>query len=272
MIDRRPAAIAPCSTTEDVVAAVIAANQGGLALSIRGGGHNIAGTAVGDGAVMVDLTPMQHVQIDAAKRIARVGGGATWAVFDAEAQRYGLATPGGVVSSTGVAGLTLGGGFGWLSRQHGLSIDNLLAVQMVLADGRVISVNEDRHPDLFWAIRGSSGNFGIVTELTFRLHAVGLEVLFGPTFFALEDAEEVLNTYAANATDLPRASCVWANLMTAPPVPILPEDTHSTKVLTLMQFHTYIEAGLYDFSKSSARSCRTRSAERSSGDAMGLCC
>ncbi|MEM7686399.1 MAG: FAD-binding oxidoreductase, partial [Pseudomonadota bacterium] len=225
------------------------ARSAGLPVSIRGGGHNIAGSAVGDGTVMIDLSAMQSVVIDPGRRVARVGGGTTWAAFDAEAQRHGLATPGGVVSSTGVSGLTLGGGFGWLARQHGLSIDNLIALEIVLADGRIVSVSDDENPDLFWAVRGGSGNFGVVTELTFQLHQVGPQVLFGPTFFALEDARDVLTAYARHASDLPRAGCVWANLMTAPPAGVLPESVHGTKVLTLMQFHADLESGRDDLSR-----------------------
>ena len=242
MIDRRPAAIVPCRTANDVAQALAAAAQAGLAVTVRGGGHNIAGTAIADGALMIDLRPMDGVGIDPSARIARVGGGATWAQVDAATQAHGLAAPGGVVSSTGVAGLTLGGGFGWLARQHGLSIDNLLAVEMVLADGRIVTASPDEMPDLFWAIRGGGGNFGVATRFDFCLHPVGPEVLFGPTFFALDDAPQVLRAYAAHSQKLPREACVWANLMTAPPAPVLAEDVHGTKVLTLMQFYDGAEA------------------------------
>lgn len=235
MIDRRPAAIAMCRTVEDVQDCLKAAREGGLSVSIRGGGHNIAGTAVGEGALMVDLSGMSAIEIDAAARIAHVGGGATWAEFDAAAQVHGLAAPGGVVSSTGVAGLTLGGGFGWLARRFGLAVDNLISAELVLADGRAVTASSDAYPDLFWAIRGGGGNFGVVTRFTFHLHAVGPEVLFGPTFFALDDAPRVLNAYAERAETLPQEACVWANLMTAPPVPVLPEAVHGTKVLNLVQ-------------------------------------
>lgn len=237
MIDRQPAAIARCRTAEDVAAALAAATSAGLIVSVRGGGHNIGGSAVGEGALMIDLSPMRGIEIDAEARLAHVGGGVTWADLDAAAGAHGLAAPGGIVSSTGVAGLTLGGGFGWLARLHGLSIDNLVSAELVVADGGVLTVSNASHPDLFWAIRGGGGNFGVATRLTFRLHPVGPEVLFGPTFFALDDAPTVLRAYAANAPDLPRSACVWANLMTAPPAPVLPEEIHGTKVLTLMQFH-----------------------------------
>ena len=233
---RKPLAIAKCRSGDDVAAAVKSATTAGLAVSVRGGGHNIAGTALADGALTIDLTEMRDITIDAKNHLAHVGGGATWAELDAAAQEHGLATPGGVVSTTGVAGLTLGGGFGWLARLHGLAADNLISAKLVLADGRKVTASETQHADLFWAIRGGGGNFGVATQLTFRLHALAPQVLFGPTFFALEDAETVLNAYARHAPNLPRAGCVWANLMTAPPAPVLPKDRHGTKVLTLMQF------------------------------------
>jgi len=236
-IDRSPAVIVRAGDHDDIRHAVTTAAAFGLNVCIKGGGHNIAGSAVADGALMIDMSDLKQIEIDAEHLIARVGGGATWADFDAAAQAEGLAAPGGVVSSTGVAGLTLGGGFGWLARLHGLAVDNLLSAEIVLADGTVAVCSQSEHPDLFWALRGGGGNFGIVTEFTFRLHPVGPQVLFGPTFFALRDARRVLTAYAEHAPLLPRKACVWANLMTAPPVPVLPESVHGTKVLTLMQFH-----------------------------------
>ncbi|MEL7526254.1 MAG: FAD-binding oxidoreductase [Pseudomonadota bacterium] len=236
-IDRSPAVIVRAGKLDDVRHAVTSAAACSLNVCIKGGGHNIAGSAVADGALMIDMAALNQIEIDAEHLIARVGGGATWADFDAAAQAHGLAAPGGVVSSTGVAGLTLGGGFGWLARRHGLAVDNLLSAEIVLADGTVAVCSQSEHPDLFWALRGGGGNFGIVTEFTFRLHPVGPTVLFGPTFFSLKDARAVLSAYAERAPSLPRTACVWANLMTAPPVPVLPETVHGTKVLTLMQFH-----------------------------------
>ncbi|WP_434053922.1 MAG: FAD-binding oxidoreductase [Roseibium sp.] len=236
-IDRSPAVIVVAGDSDDVRNAVKTAAACGLDICVKGGGHNIAGSAVADGALMIDMSNLKQVEIDAEHCIARAGGGATWAELDAAAQARGLAVPGGVVSSTGVAGLTLGGGFGWLARLHGLAIDNLLSAEIVLADGTIAICSQTEHADLFWALRGGGGNFGVVTEFTFRLHPVGPDVCFGPTFFALEDAREVLSAYAQHAPSLPRKACVWANLMTAPPVPVLPESVHGTKVLTLMQFH-----------------------------------
>jgi FAD/FMN-containing dehydrogenase len=237
MIDRHPAVVVTCSSAEQVQNAVRLAADRGLAVSVRGGGHNIAGTAVADEAMMIDLSGLQNVDIDPGARLARVEGGATWAMVDAAAQHHSLAAAGGIVSETGVGGLTLGGGIGWLARQHGLSIDNLLSAEVVLADGRLVVASEDENPDLFWALRGGGGNFGIVTAFSFRLHDIGPNVCFGPTVFALEDAARVLMAYAEMAEDLPREACVWANLMTAPAAPFLPDVWHGRKVLTLMQFH-----------------------------------
>lgn len=237
MIDRRPAAIAQCLTEEDVQVALELATNAGVAVSVRGGGHNIGGTAVADGALMLDMSGMRGIKIDADNRIAHVEGGATWAELDKAAQAHGLAASGGVVSTTGIAGLTLGGGFGWLARQAGLAADNLLSVRLVLATGEIVTASVESHPDLFWAVKGGSGNFGVAVRFSFRLHPVGPSVLFGPTFFGLEDARTVLMAYADRAHELPRQTCVWANLMTAPPVPVLPEDMHGKPVLNLVQFH-----------------------------------
>ncbi|MEM8701787.1 MAG: FAD-binding oxidoreductase [Pseudomonadota bacterium] len=249
-VDRFPAGIVAVSGLDDIRKAIMAAAACGLGVCVKGGGHNIAGSAVADGALMIDMAALKQIEIDAKNRIARVGGGATWGDLDAAAQAHGLVAPGGVVSSTGVAGLTLGGGFGWLARLHGLAVDNLLSAEIVLADGTFAVCSQSEHPDLFWALRGGGGNFGIVSEFTFRLHPVGPTVLFGPTFFSLKDARAVLSAYAEHAPSLPRTACVWANLMTAPPAPVLPESDHGTKVLTLMQFH----AGTADEAKADLHS------------------
>ncbi|HZD53015.1 MAG TPA: FAD-binding oxidoreductase [Woeseiaceae bacterium] len=235
MIDERPAAIARCRNAADVTAAVRAARAAGVAVSVRGGGHNVAGSAVRDGAMMIDLSGMRGVSVDPERRTARVEGGATLADLDRASQAHGLAVPAGVVSDTGVGGLTLGGGFGWLARLHGLSIDNLLAVDLVLADGRQVRTSAEEAPDLFWALRGGGGNFGVATAFEFRLHPVGPEILFGPTVFALQDAGEVLRDWADFMGEAPRACTVWADLANAPPAPFLPEEVHGQKVLILMQ-------------------------------------
>lgn len=236
-IDRYPSKICACRTPADVQRVIAHVSQMGGSVSVRGGGHNIAGTAVADDTVMVDLSDMRHVAVDAENRRVRVAGGATFADIDAATQAHGLAVAGGVVSSTGVGGLTLGGGIGWLARRHGLSIDNLLSADVVLADGQSVRVSETRHADLFWALRGGGGNFGVVTAFEFRAHPVGPNVTFGPTFFDLDDAATVLTAYAQQSKHLSRDACVWANLMTAPPAPVLPARWHGQKVLTLMQFH-----------------------------------
>ena len=179
MIDRRPGLIARCADAADVALTVRFAREHGLLLAVRGGGHNIAGNAVCEDGLMIDLSSMKAVRVDAAARTARVEGGATLAEFDREAQASGLATPLGINSTTGVAGLTLGGGFGWLSRRFGLTIDNLLSAEVVTARGEVVRASRDENPDLFWAIRGGGGNFGVVTSFEFQLHPVGPEVLSG---------------------------------------------------------------------------------------------
>jgi len=235
MIDERPAAIVPCRTAGEAAAAVRAAAGAGAAISVKGGGHNVAGTAVRDGAVTIDLSAMRAVTVDPDRRIARAGGGATLADVDRATQAHGLAVPLGVVSETGIGGLALGGGFGWLSRLHGLAADNLVAADVVLADGSTVRASADTEPDLFWALRGGGGNFGVVTAFEFRLHPVGPEVLFGPTVHRLEDAADALRAYAGFMATAPRACGVWADLATAPPAPFLPEAVHGTPVLILMQ-------------------------------------
>ncbi|MEO7663918.1 MAG: FAD-binding oxidoreductase, partial [Candidatus Limnocylindrales bacterium] len=178
MIDRRPAVIVQVSSTTDVVAAVRLARATGMPISVRGGGHNVAGHAVGDGSVMVDLSSMRDVAVDPERRIARVQGGATWADVDKATQLHGLATPGGLISDTGVGGLTLSGGIGWLRSRYGLCIDNLVGAEVVTADGQVRRASADEHADLLWALKGGGGNFGVVTAFEFQLHAVGPTIMF----------------------------------------------------------------------------------------------
>ena len=192
LIDRHPALIARCSGTADVVACVNVARERGLLLSVRGGAHNVAGNAVNDGGLVIDLSGMRGVWVDPQARIAHVQGGATWGDLDRETQLYGLATPGGVVSTTGIAGLTLHGGMGHLRCKYGLSLDNLLAVEIVTADGQVHHASADEDADLFWAVRGAGSNFGVVTSFTFRLHPVGPTVMLCAPMYALEDGPAVL--------------------------------------------------------------------------------
>ncbi|MEM1046864.1 MAG: FAD-binding oxidoreductase [Pseudomonadota bacterium] len=236
MIDERPAAIARCRSADNAAGAIRAARAADLAVSVKGGGHNIAGTAVGSGALMIDLSAMRAVRVDAGRRIARVEGGATLADLDRAAQAHGLATPAGVVSDTGIGGLTLGGGFGWLSRRYGLSVDNLLSAEIVLADGAQVRASAGELPDLFWALRGGGGNFGVVTAFEFRLHPVGPKVLFGPTVFPLDRGCEALRFWADFVATAPRACTVWADLAMAPPAPFLPDTHHGTPVVILMAF------------------------------------
>jgi FAD/FMN-containing dehydrogenase len=192
LIDRHPALIVRCHGVADVVDALRFARQHALPLSVRGGGHNVAGNAVCAGGLMIDLSQMRSVHVDPAKRTARVGGGATWGDVDRETQLFGLATPGGIVSTTGVAGLTLGGGYGYLRKQYGLSCDNLLEVELVTAEGRVVRASDGENPELFWGVRGGGGNFGIVTAFEFRLHPVGPEVLHLLVLYPAEESQSVL--------------------------------------------------------------------------------
>ncbi|PRY12430.1 FAD/FMN-containing dehydrogenase [Pontibacter ummariensis] len=237
MVDRRPGLIVRCSGSADVLQAVIFARNHDLLLSIRGGGHNIAGSAVCDHGLMLDLSQMRSVQIDPEARIALVEPGCTLADFDREAQAFGLATPVGINSTTGVAGLTLGGGFGWLSRLYGMTVDNLLAVDIVTAEGELVQASEDRHQDLFWAVRGGGGNFGVVTSFKFRLHKVGPEVLSGLIVHPFSEAKKVLQFYREFVAGLPDETAVWAVVRKAPPLPFLPEEWHGKEVVVLAAFH-----------------------------------
>jgi len=204
MIDRRPAAVARCRTREDVAAAIDAARTHGLPLAIRGGGHNVAGLATCEGGVVIDLSAMNDVQVDAERRLVKVQGGAIWRDVDAATQQYGLAAPAGLVSETGVAGLTLGGGIGWLRRKHGLTCDNLVAADLVTADGEMVRAAEGENPDLLWALRGGGGNFGVVTSFEFRLHPVGPEVAYALVFYDGAETVEALRGYRDLGADLPR--------------------------------------------------------------------
>jgi FAD/FMN-containing dehydrogenase len=233
MIDRRPALIARCTSADDVAAAVRFARDHDLLLAVRGGGHNIAGNAVCEGGLMIDLSPMKAVRVDPDRRTARVEGGATLADFDREAQAFGLATPLGINSTTGVAGLTLGGGFGWLSRRLGLTIDNLLSTEVVTAKGEVVRASSDDNPDLFWALRGGGGNFGVVTAFDFQLHPVGPEVLSGMIIHPLDAARDVLAFYRDFLPTTPEEFVCWFVMRKAPPLPFLPAEWHGKEILAL---------------------------------------
>ncbi len=230
-IDRRPRLIARCIGAADVVAAVRFARDHDLQIAIRGGGHNVAGTAVCDDGIVIDLSAMRAVRVDPAERRAWVQGGALWGDVDHETQVHGLATTGGIVSHTGVAGLTLGGGIGWLMRKHGLTVDNRLAVDVVTADGKLLRASDDEHPDLFWALRGGGGNFGVVTAFEFRLHCVGPTVLAGPILWDASAAGEVLRFYRDFVRDAPDELGTVVRFGTAPPLPGIPEHLHWRPVL-----------------------------------------
>jgi FAD/FMN-containing dehydrogenase len=231
MIDRRPAVVVRAQGAADVIQAVNFARTNGLLVAIKGGGHNIAGNACCDDGLMLDLSQMKSVRVDPKARIARVEPGALLSDFDKEAQAFGLATPLGINSTTGVAGLTLGGGFGWLSRKLGLTIDNLISADVVTADGKLLTASEKENPDLFWAIRGGGGNFGIVTSFEFRLHPVGPTVLAGLIVHPFADAKQLLDGYRKFVANAPEELTVWAVMRKAPPLPFLPAEWHGKEIL-----------------------------------------
>ena len=216
MIDRRPGAIVRCTGVADVIATVNFAREQNLPLAIKAGGHNVSGKAMCDDGIVIDLSPMNNVRIDPQAKRARAGAGAKWGAFDHDAQTFGLTTTGGVVSSTGVAGLTLGGGIGYLTRTFGLACDNLLSVDLVTAGGELVRASEDENPDLFWALRGGGGNFGVVTSLEFQLHAVGPMVATATVFHAIEDARSVLDLYRAFNETAPDELACYAMIVNAP--------------------------------------------------------
>ena len=231
MIDRRPGGIVCCHGAADVIKAVRFAAECGAKLAVKGGGHNIAGNAVCDGGLTIDLSAMKSVRVDPARRTARVEPGATLGDVDAEAQAFGLAMPVGINSTTGISGLTLGGGFGWLSRKHGLALDNLRSADVVLASGELVQADENNNADLFWGLRGGSGNFGIVTSFEFALHPVGPEVQAGLIVHPLANAPDLLKGYRDIAASMPDDLTCWVVMRKAPPLPFLPEEWHGKEVL-----------------------------------------
>jgi FAD/FMN-containing dehydrogenase len=235
--DRRPAAILRCTSEADVAAAIAVARANDLPLAIRGGGHSIPGHSTCDGGVVADLSPMDTVDVDPAARIARVGGGALLGQLDRATQRSGLAVTAGQVSHTGVAGLTLGGGIGWLMRKHGLTIDNLLAAHVVTAAGERVRAAADEHPELFWALRGGGGNFGVVTRFEFRLHPVGPLICAGPLLFPLGRAEEALAASRAVMAAAPEELTIFEALVTAPPQAPFPAELQGRPVLSIGVAH-----------------------------------
>jgi len=233
MIDRRPSMIVRCTSTADVVHSLRFINQHGLPFSIRGGGHNIAGNAVCEDGLMIDLSLMKGVHIDQERQQGSVEPGCTLADFDAAAQAYGLATPLGINSTTGVAGLTLGGGFGWLSRQYGMTIDNLLSMEVITADGQQLHASESENADLFWGLRGGGGNFGIVTRFEYQLHPVGPNVLCGLIVFPFDQAKSIITQFARFTETMPDELNVWMVTRKAPPLPFLPEAVHGKEIVAL---------------------------------------
>ena len=231
MIDKRPRLILRCAGVADVLRAIRFGRDYGLLMAIKGAGHNIAGSAVCDGGLMVDLSPMKSVHVDPWSSTAQVEPGVTLGELDLETQAFGLATPLGINSTTGVAGLTLGGGFGWLSRSFGHSIDNLISADVVTAQGELIRASDNENADLFWGIRGGGGNLGVVTSFTFRLHPVGPQVLAGLIVYPFEQAGNVLRRYRSFTEDAPDALTVWTVLRKAPPLPFLPTDVHGKEVV-----------------------------------------
>ena len=230
-IDRRPALIARCAGVADVRAAVGFAKDSGLPVAVRGGGHSFPGLSVCDGGIVIDLGSMKGIRIDPEKRTARVQAGVLWGELDHETQAFGLATTGGIVSHTGVAGLTLGGGIGWLQRKLGLTVDNLLAADVVTAEGDLVKASDDENADLFWGLRGGGGNFGVVTEFEFRLHPVGPTVLAGPIFWLMEDSPELLRFYREWIADAPDELMTIVIHRKAPPVPFIPAELHGRLVV-----------------------------------------
>ena len=223
MIDRHPAAIVRCANRHDVQELVRQAGESGLDLAVRGGGHSVAGHGTGNGAIVADLSAMSQILIDPDRGIARAGGGATWAMLNEAAAGHGLATTGGIVSTTGIAGLTLGGGIGYLTRRFGLSCDNLLSAEVVLADGQMVTASKTEHPDLFWALRGGGGNFGVVTQFEFRLHQVG-EIYGGIMLFEPADAARIFRYFREFILDAPREYGGYPAWHKAPPLPFIPEN------------------------------------------------
>ncbi len=237
MIDKRPRLIARCADVGDVMTAVNFARQNQVLLAVRGGGHNGGGLGVCDDGLVIDLSPMRYTRVDPKARTVRVGGGCTWGDVDHATHAFGMATPSGIISTTGVGGLTLGGGIGHLTRKCGLSIDNLLSVDMVLADGRFVTASAEENEDLFWAVRGGGGNFGAVTSFLFRLHPIKT-IIGGPTLWTLEQAADVMKWYREFITTAPDDLNGFFAFLTVPPAPPFPENLHLKKMCGVVWCYT----------------------------------
>ncbi len=233
MIERRPAVVVRCANTGDVIAAVNFARDHQLDLAVRGGGHSVPGFGTCDDGVVIDLSGMRGVHVDPASRTARAEGGATWGDFNAATYAFGLATTGGIISTTGVGGLTLGGGIGYLTRGYGLSCDNLVSADVVTADGRFLVASEDENDDLFWALRGGGGNFGVVTSFEFRLHPVK-DIYGGPMFYELSDTGDLLRFYREFIADAPEELGAFPAFQIAPPLPFIPENRHGDTFVAIV--------------------------------------
>jgi FAD/FMN-containing dehydrogenase len=233
-IDRHPALIVRPASTEDVVRAVGFARSEGRPIAVRGGAHSVAGFSTCDDGIVIDIGQLNDVQVDPESRRAYAGGGTRWRELDAATQKYGLATTGGLVSTTGIGGFTLGGGLGHLVRKYGLACDNLLSVELVTADGSVIQASDSQNPELFWALRGGGGNFGLVTKFEFALHPVGPIVLGGPIFYPGHEAVQVMQGWRGQLQGMPDELCTFLSLATAPPAPFIPQDWHNRKVAVVV--------------------------------------
>jgi FAD/FMN-containing dehydrogenase len=236
MIDRRPTLIVRCAGKDDVIAAVDFARSKGLEVAVRGGGHNVAGNATCEGGMVIDLSPMKGASVDPDARTVRAQGGLTWGEFDKATQEFGLATTGGLVTTTGVAGFTLGGGVGWLMRKHGLACDNMIGAEVVTADGQIVLASESENAELLWGLRGGGGNFGVVTEFEFRLHPVS-QVLGGLLAWPAEAARDVLRFWRSWVADTPDELCTLAVFLYAPPEPFIPAEMHGAPIVAIACFH-----------------------------------
>lgn len=238
MIDKRPALIARCTGTADVVTSVNFAREHNILLAVRGGGHNVAGSATCEGGLMLDLSLMKGIHVDVQKRTVRAQGGATWGDLDHETQLHGLATPGGIVSTTGIGGLTLGGGYGWLRNKHGLSCDNLVSVEMVTADGQVRTTGERENEDLFWAIRGGGGNFGVVTSFEYQLHPVGPVVNFVAAMYPIEKTAQILPAWRDYIAEAPAEFSGNYAFWTIPAIPDFPPGARNKGAVSIVGMHS----------------------------------
>jgi FAD/FMN-containing dehydrogenase len=243
-IDRRPALIARCTGAADVIAAVGFAREQGLQISVRAGGHSVAGHAVVEGGLMIDLRPMNRVRVDPERRTAWCGGGTNWGELDRETQAFGLAVTGGRLADTGVGGLTLGGGSGWIERKYGFTVDSLISAEVVTADGQLLVASADRNPDLLWALKGGGGNFGVVTGFEFQLHEVGPLLYGGMMFFPIDAAVDLLKAYRGFMDDAPDEICGGAAILCAPPEEFVPEPVRGKPVLAIIACYVGpVEAG-----------------------------